>query len=111
MSGTRVRRPARRRIDNFYRSVLDAAEQADLERAAAAEGLDDEVALLRLLVRRELRERPDDLRLVLQGITLLVRAVATRYRLSPAEQEALEGRIVAAVRALTETIAAEAANG
>lgn len=103
----RARRPAPR---NFYRGALEAAEQEQLELAAAAEGLDDEVALLRVLVRRELEAQPDDLRLALQGLTLLVRAVAARYRLSPADQEALEQRIVAAVGSLTASIQ-EAADG
>ncbi|MFN8556706.1 MAG: hypothetical protein U0531_04940 [Dehalococcoidia bacterium] len=62
------------------------------------------MALLRLLVRRELRERPENLRLVLQGMTLLVRAVAARYRLTPADQEALEQRMVAALRAITQSV-------
>ena len=82
----------------------DAAEDEQLDLAAAAEGLDDEVALLRVLVRRELRERPEDLRLALQGLTLLVRAVAARYHLSPADQEALERRIVEAVRMITASV-------
>ena len=105
MSAARSRRESPQPVpQNFYQSALDAAEQEDLERAAAAEGLDDEVALLRVLVRRELRERPEDLRLALQGLTLLVRAVAARYRLSPADQEALERRIVEAVRMITASV-------
>jgi hypothetical protein len=104
-SPRRLRRPAPR---NFYRGALDAAEQADLEAAAMTEGLDDEVALLRLLVRRELAERPENLRLVLQGMTLLVRAVAARYRLSPSDQAELEQRIAGAIRSVAETVAREA---
>ena len=102
-----TRKPARARapsLRNFYYGALDAAEDEQLDLAAAAEGLDDEVALLRVLVRRELRERPEDLRLALQGLTLLVRAVAARYRLSPADQEALERRIVEAVRMITASV-------
>ena len=100
----KVRRLPRGAPRNFYRGALDAAEQEHLEAAAGAEGLDDEVALLRVLLRRELASHPEDLRLVLQGMTLLVRAVAARYRLSPADQEALEERIVAAVQALMESV-------
>ena len=104
---TAIRKPHRARAPsprNFYRGALDAAEDEQLDLAAAAEGLDDEVALLRVLIRRELQERPEDLRLALQGLTLLVRAVAARYRLSPADQEALERRIVEAVRMITESV-------
>jgi hypothetical protein len=107
MSAARTKRSRRTAPRNFYRSALDAALQTDLDAAAATEGLDDEVALLRLLVRRELAERPENLRLVLQGMTLLVRAVAARYRLSPADQDALEERLSAAVRSVIGVTAME----
>jgi hypothetical protein len=107
MSTTRTGRTRRPSPRNFYRSALDTALQTDLDAAAAAEGLDDEVALLRLLVRRELAERPENLRLVLQGMTLLVRAVAARYRLSPSDQDALEQRLAAAVRGVIGATATE----
>jgi hypothetical protein len=103
----RRRRPSPR---NFYRQALTEAEREHLDGAASAEGLDDEIALLRTLVRRELEADPENLRLVLQGLTLLVRAVATRYRLSPDDQQALEERLVEAVRSLTTSIT-EAADG
>jgi hypothetical protein len=103
----RKRRPSPR---NFYRQALTEAEREHLDGATSAEGLDDEIALLRILVRRELEADPENLRLVLQGLTLLVRAVATRYRLEPDDQQALEERLVEAVRSLTTSIT-EAADG
>lgn len=103
--GRRTKRgPAAR---NFYRAALAAAEQGELRDAAAAEGLDDEVALLRMLVRRELAARPEDIRPLLQGLTLLVRAVAARHRIAPADQEALEQRMAGALAALTASLSAE----
>ncbi len=104
MNTSRNRQRRRTTARNFYRGVLDAAEQEHLESAAAAEGLDDEVALLRVLLRREIETHPENLRLVLQGMTLLVRAVAIRYRLAPADQDALQARIVDAVQEITETV-------
>ena len=104
MSGTKQpRRPRAASPRNFYRSVLEHAEREELDTAAAAGGLDDEVALLRMLVRRELAERPENLRLVLQGLNLLVRAVAVRYRLSPSDTAALEQRMAEALRLLRES--------
>jgi hypothetical protein len=110
MTGVRQRRGRRISPPNFYRQALAEAAREHLDGASTAEGLDDEIALLRALVRRELEAHPENLRLVLQGLTLLVRAVATRYRLHPEDQEALEERLVEAVRSLTATIA-EAADG
>lgn len=80
---------------NFYEGVLDRATKAELLAAGRAEGLDDEIALLRILVRRELAANPDDSKLVFQGITLLVRAVTARYRLSPADASALTDHMIA----------------
>ena len=57
-----------------------------------------------MLVRRELAEHPDDLRLVLRGMTLLVRAVAARYRLSPADQRALEERLATMIETMAQTV-------
>ncbi|HEU4760128.1 MAG TPA: hypothetical protein VFT91_09135 [Dehalococcoidia bacterium] len=76
---------ARRRSSarNFYRHSVSEAEQIALGEAAAVEGLDDEIALLRVRLRRALGERPEDMQLLVRGLDLLVKAVATRYRLSP----------------------------
>lgn len=118
MSGgeTATRTPRRRRAPgrvahNFYRNALDQAGREDLEAAAEREGLDDEVALLRMLVRRELAAEPADMKLVLQSMTLLLRAVGARYKLAPEDQSALEERIVDAVRALTASIEEGAVDG
>ena len=112
MSGTKHGRPPRRASPrNFYRGVLDQADREELDSAASADGLDDEVALLRMLVRRELAEHPENVRLVLQGLSLLVRAVAVRYRLSPSDAAALEQRMADALRGLAEQIREAVADG
>lgn len=87
-SAHRSRRPPARRARppkrarDFYGSALDAAERIELEAASEIDGLDNEIALLRLKLRQVLAERPTDLPLMLRGIDLLVRAVSARYRLS-----------------------------
>lgn len=92
----------RRRPDaaNFYAGVLDRAERARLDDAASIEGLDDEVALLRVRLRRALEERPEDYALMLKGIALLVRAVAARYRLSPKSRRDLADSLAATIEHL-----------
>jgi hypothetical protein len=72
---------------NFYRDALDAQEQALLDAADTAPGLDDEVALLRVLLHRVLTERPADLRLLFQGLTNLMRLVVARGRLPTVTDE------------------------
>ena len=83
----KTRRVAARR---FYADALDAAEQADYAGALAVEGIDQEIAVLRLRLRRFIEEHPEDLPLMLRGIDQLTKAVATKYRLSKQEQAALK---------------------
>ncbi len=73
---------------NFYRDALDAERQVLLDAAAAVPGLDDEVALLRVLLYRALVERPADLRLLFEGLTRVMRLVVARGRLPAVTDEA-----------------------
>ncbi len=68
---------------NFYHGAVDQAERLDLERAQEIEGLDDEIALMRVRLKRAVEERPKDVQLLMKGLGILVRAVGARYRLSP----------------------------
>jgi hypothetical protein len=70
----------------FYEQALTEAESTDLESARAIEGLDDEVALLRLRLRSLLAGRPEDLTLMFKGVELLTKAVSARYRMSKGER-------------------------
>jgi len=67
----------------FYHDGLSKAERVDLERAAEVENLDEEIAVLRVRLKTALKERPEDYALLVRGIGMLTRAVATQYRLSP----------------------------
>ena len=57
------------------------------------EGLDEEIALLRVKLSQALAQHPENTELLLKGVGMLVRAVATRYRLSPRAKENLAGAI------------------
>ena len=67
---------------DFYGSVLDAAHQTTLKYAANIEGLDKEIALLRLKLRDALQDGPESFQLMVRGMELLVKLVSARYRLS-----------------------------
>jgi hypothetical protein len=69
--------------EGFYSDALSEAEQLLLEIAREMEGLDEEIAVLRVRLRKALDERPEDLRLLTHGVDMLVKAVAAQYRLSP----------------------------
>lgn len=94
-------RPAHRRAKlarDFYASALDEAERIKLEEASEVEGLDQEIAVLRLKLREALSRRPEDLPLMLRGIELLVKAVAARYRLSKQAEEDLAESLAGVIR-------------
>ena len=71
------------RREMFYFDALTEGERVDLGKAAEVENLDEEIAVLRVRLKTALRKHPEDYALLVRGIGLLVRAVATQYRLSP----------------------------
>ncbi len=93
----KTRRVAARR---FYDSALDAAEQSQLGAALQVDGIDEEIAVLRLRLRRAIEEHPEDLPLMFKGIDLLAKVVATRFRLSRAAKAELNKDMQAALSEL-----------
>ena len=85
---TRPAAPAER-AEAFYTSALDAAEQYDLATASSVSGIDGEIAVLRLIVRRELQANPEDAARLLRAVEALTRAVRVKYQLSEKRRENL----------------------
>lgn len=81
---------------NFYASVIAAGEAGALA-AAGSPSLDDEIALLRLLVRRQIEEQPEHLEATLKALHLLVRMATAQHRLSGADASAFEERAGAVI--------------
>ena len=65
--------------------------------ALEVEGVDQEIAVLRLRLRTALKERPDDLQLMLRGVVMLVQALAAKYRLPKADQEAIADAVISEI--------------
>jgi hypothetical protein len=78
---------------SFYTKALSEAERLDLAEAMQVEGLDGEIALLRLRLLQALEEHPKDLELMLKGVALIGRLVATRYGLSKGDTDELTAAI------------------
>jgi hypothetical protein len=72
---------------------MSEAEQLLLEQARNMEGLDEEIAMLRVHLRKALEASPDDLRLLTLGVNMLVKAVAAQYRLSPKSRRDLSDHL------------------
>ena len=70
------------RKHGFYSMVLDEEEQLDFEQATLVEGLDDEIAMLRVRIKSVLRHEPDNIKLIAQATNALAKLVSTRYNIS-----------------------------
>ena len=75
----------------FYADALSNGEKQRLPEAREMEGLDEEIALLRVKLNQLVAEHPDDMDGLVKAVRLLVQAVAIKYRLSPqAENDLLK---------------------
>jgi hypothetical protein len=72
---------------SFYEAALSAAERDDLADARGVVGLQDEIAILRLRLREALADHPEDVRLVEQGVQLLIRSLLADHRISSREAD------------------------
>lgn len=77
----------------FYARALSRAERVLLPEAGEVEGLEQEIALLRVKLATALQEHPDNLPLMLRGVELLVKTVSAEYRLSKRSQDNLAAAI------------------
>jgi hypothetical protein len=97
-------RPERGRF-NFYQDAFDDEDQELLWLAHRVEGIDDEVAALRLSLQKQLSDRPETYDRVLRNAELLVRAVAAKYRMSPKSAEDFAERLTQTLRDLGDQLA------
>jgi uncharacterized protein YjcR len=81
------------RKHGFYSRVLDEAEQLDLEQATCVEGIDDEIALLRVKIKSVLRHDPENIKLIMQATNTLAKLVSTRYNISREDKKGLKEAI------------------
>ncbi len=89
----------RQKKPSFYSRVLDEAERLEFEEVRGMEGLDEEIAVLRLKLRSLLEDGPENLRLALDTASAIARLVRTRYNISKEQRKSLKQAIA---RVLTE---------
>jgi hypothetical protein len=98
-------------VKDFYSRALSKAERVRLAKARQVEGIDQEIALLRLKLRQLVEKHPDKLDLLFKGVNLLLRAVATRYRLSPRAEDDLSKSITGVLQGVGHALGLEEGNG
>jgi hypothetical protein len=86
----------------FYASAIDESEA--LIEAAEIEGVDEEIAILRVRLKKRLDDASSDLDLILRCARLIVVAVAARYRMSPRRADELATHLAATISGISEQI-------
>ena len=86
--------------EDFYADVLSEADRARLETAREIDGIDEEIAILRLNLRDMLAKNPDRMELVSKGMGMLLKAVSARYKLSPKSQDDLSDSIIGVINGI-----------
>ena len=81
------------RKHGFYSRALDEAEKVELEEAGFVEGIDDEIALLRVKLRDLVENQPDRIDLHLEAANTIARLVRTRYQISKEQKKSLKDAI------------------
>ena len=81
------------RKHGFYSKVLDEAEQFDFELASGVDGIDDEIALLRVKIKSILEKDPQNIRLIMQATNTLAGLVKTRYSITKEQKKGLKEAI------------------
>ena len=89
---TKRSQSARKR--SFYSRVLDEAERLDFELAAGVEGIDDEIALLRVEIKKAMVGGDvSNLRLLVNATNALERLIRTRYQITREQRKGLKEAI------------------
>lgn len=77
----------------FYSRALDEAEKLELEEASHVEGIDEEIALLRVKLRELLEEQPERIDLHFEAANIIARLVRTRYQITKEQKKSLKEAI------------------
>jgi len=78
------------RTHGYYSKVLDEIEQQDYDQATEVEGLDSEIALLRVKIKSLVAHDPENLKLISQVTNALSRLVITKYNIRKTDKQGLK---------------------
>ena len=81
---------AKGRKPGFYGKALDEAEKLELEEARGIEGIDEEIAILRVKLRELIVAKPERFDLHLKVASAIARLVTTRYNITKEQKKTLK---------------------
>ena len=77
------------RTHGFYSKVLDDEEKLRFKHAVEIEGLDREIAMLRVKIESLIARDPENINLVSQAVNSLARLIATKYNIGKNDKNSL----------------------
>jgi len=77
----------------FYSKALDESEKLELEEARGLDGLDEEIAVLRIKLRSVIENDPQNVELALEAANTIARLVRTRYNITKEQKRSLKDAI------------------
>ena len=77
----------------FYSRVLDEAGWLDFELASGVNGIDDEIALLRVAIKSILEHEPENIKLIMEATSTLARLLKTRYDITKEQKKGFKEAI------------------
>ena len=80
-------------IRDSYSRALTEAEQLEMEEAIYVDGIDQEIALLRIKLRELIENSPDRIDLHMEAANTIARLIRTRYQISKEQKQSLKEAI------------------
>ena len=74
-------------IHGFYSKVLDDEEQRKFKQAVEFEGLDGEIAMLRVKIQSLVARDPENIKLISHAVNSLSRMVMVKYNISKKDKK------------------------
>lgn len=86
------------RKHGFYSKVLDEKEQAAFDQAIFVEGIDEEIALLRVKMISLLERDPENIRLISQAANTLIKLIIIKYNVDKKDPKSMKEAIFTVLR-------------
>ena len=71
----------------FYSKALSEAERLELEEAVGVEGIDAEIALLRIKLMRVLEKEPENIKLIMQAMDMIAKLLKASETMTQQQKE------------------------
>ena len=82
------------RKHGFYSKVLDENQQQEYEHAVTVEGLDEEIAMMRVKIKSLMENDPENVKLIMYALNALARLIQTKYDISKDDKKTITDSII-----------------